>query len=132
MGARDPRLDEPHDHQPAGAGDVLDLGHDCLLPSSSRPAPASRAWKQLSLALVRVVAVLVPTDRTRRHAFEAIRLDRAGAAEIPSYLPAPRSSVTVDACHGEQARIMRSPKGKQQRGRIDSDELSSSRVHDSR
>jgi hypothetical protein len=47
---------------------------------------AGARWKQLSLALMRVLAVLGPTDRIRRYAFEVIRLERSDAPDIPSYL----------------------------------------------
>ena len=73
-------------------------------------AVAPAAWKQFSLAIMRVLAALGPTDRIHRHALEVIRLGRADAAEIPSYLAQPRSSVTADPCHGEQRQEHAQPK----------------------
>jgi hypothetical protein len=86
-----------------------DLEHWWAVPMLAVVAAAH--WKQLSLALMRLLAVLGPTDRIRRHAFEVIRLDRADVAEIPSYLAAPRSSVIADPCHGEQGQDHAQPKG---------------------
>jgi hypothetical protein len=71
---------------------------------------AGARWKQLSLALMRILAVLGPTDRIREHAFEVIRLDRADAAEIPSYLAASRYIVVADPRGQEQGQDRAQPK----------------------
>jgi hypothetical protein len=57
---------------------------------------ASARWKQLSLALIRVLAVF-GTERVRRDAREVLRLDHPDAAHIPSCLAADETSPPVPA-----------------------------------
>jgi hypothetical protein len=56
-------------------------------------------WKQLSLALMRVLAVLGPTERIRRYAFEVIRLESSDPAATPSYVQDPAPQTPISARH---------------------------------